>query len=192
MVDFWRIGAKAVFIGLDLGSHGHGHQSTTMKSIVEGDNGGSSCCITNNLDSIFNRLCPTIEEESFLGKVSRRYVNDPLGKCNIRFVHHHAKASMREFSSLFGNGSGHLRTSMTNIHGTNATCKVDIAITIDIFDDGPIGFRCKYVHRGSNTACHELLAPCQKFTRFCSGDVIRSTVGHSSLLIDWEQIVNKL
>ena len=160
MVNFWRIGAKAVFIGLDLGSHGHGHQSTTVKGIVEGDNGGSPCCITSNLDSIFNRLCPTIKEKSFLRKVARRYVNNSLGKCNVRFVHHHAKTGMGELSSLFGNGPGHLGTSMSNIHDANATCKVDIAITIDIFDDGPIGFRRKYVHRGGDTACHELLAPC--------------------------------
>ena len=47
---------------------------------------------------------------------------------------------MREFSRLLGNGLRYFWTSVPNVHGTNATGKVDVAITIDVFDDGSVGF----------------------------------------------------
>src|SRR5207248_5650074 len=137
-----------------------------MKGVVEDDNSRTSCGIANDLNRVFHSLGATVKKESLFGKTARGYLYDAFCQCYVWFIHHHTKAGMCESSSLFRNGPGHLWTCMANIHGTNAASKVDIAVTVYIFNHSSVSFSREYVHRGTNTACHKLLAPCQKLLRF--------------------------
>src|SRR6266571_2509723 len=85
----------------------------------------------------------------------------------------------RDLYSIFHRFSA----TMPDVHHANTTCKVDVAITIDILDNSPFGLRRKYRHGGSDTARYKLLATRQQLTRFFSGNVqIRLFVRHGSLL----------
>ena len=119
-----------------------------MIAIIKGDNGGASGGITSDFDSIFDGLCSAVKKKSLFCEIARCQLYDSFSKRNIWFVHHHAKAGMCEPGCLFSDSFRHLWPGVANIHGADATCEVDIAITIYIFDDGSICFRCKYVHRG--------------------------------------------
>src|SRR5712692_574922 len=137
-----------MLIRLDFSGHRHRHQGTSMISIVESDNGRSPCGITGDLDRVFDSLCAAVQKDRFLLEIAWSQVNETFGESNIRFVHHHAKAGMREIGRLFCNGPGDLWPSMSNIHHTDAACEVDIAIAINIFNHSSISFCRKYVHGG--------------------------------------------
>ncbi len=134
-----------------------------MIAVIEGDDGWFAGGVTRDLYGILNRFRATIEENGFLGEISRRDFDDTLGKRHVWLVHHDAKAGMHKFRGLLGDGLHHLRTAMTDVHDTDAPGKIDIAIAIDIFDHGPFGLFSKYGHGRSNASRYKLLAARQQF-----------------------------
>ena len=136
-----------MLIGLDFSGHGHGHQCTAMIAIVKRDDSRASGGVTSNFDSVFNGLCAAIKENRLLCEIARGQLHDAFSKSNIWFVHHDAEACMREFRGLLCNGFRYFWASMPNIHGSKATGKVDVAVSIYIFDNSAISFGSKYIHR---------------------------------------------
>jgi hypothetical protein len=51
---------------------------------------------------------------------------------------------MCKFGSLLRDGSSHFWSRMPNIHGANTAREIDIAIAVDIFDNGTISLSRKY------------------------------------------------
>src|SRR5438094_786701 len=136
-----------------------------MKSVVEGNNRRSACSKTGNFDGVFYSLCSTVEEDSLLGKVTRSQFSNPLGQSNIRLIHHNTKAGMGESSGLLSNSLSDFWTSMANVHSSNATCKVNVAISVYILNNSSISFSCKNIHCRTHAACNKLVPSRHQFTR---------------------------
>src|SRR5258706_1287313 len=135
-----------------------------MEGIVKRDDGRSSCRPASDLYGIFDSFRTTIEEERFLRKIAGRQLYDTFGQVDIRFVHHHTEACMCKFGGLLRDGSSHFWSRMPNIHGANTAREIDIAIAVDIFDNGTISPSRQYTCVGSNSACHKFLSTGQQFT----------------------------
>src|SRR5256885_7625289 len=133
-----------------------------MKGIIEHDDCGSPCCIACDFHGVLYGLSATIEEECLLGEVAGGDSDETFRQIDIWLVHHHTKAGMGEFLCLLDGSLCHFWACMPNVHGADAACKVDEAISINIFYDGSLSFRRKHAHRRANTPCNKLLSSCHK------------------------------
>jgi hypothetical protein len=64
---------------------------------------------------------------------------------------------MRKFCRLFSDGLGYFWPTMSNIHHSDATGKIDKTISIDILDNCTVRAGSKNIHRRRDTTCDKLL-----------------------------------
>src|SRR5215472_11409387 len=115
-----------------------------MIAVIEGDDSRFAGRVTRNLHRILNGFRAAIEEDGLFREVARREVDDTLGQGHVWLIHHDAEAGMHILRGLFSDGLHHLRAAVADIHDANAPGKVDIAVAINIFYNGPLGLRSEY------------------------------------------------
>ncbi len=141
-----------------------------MKAIVKNNDRGPPAGVTRNLDRVLYGLGATVKKDGLLREFAGDQFAEAFGQFDVGFVHYHAKAGMREFRSLLGDGREDFRARVANVHCANASGEVNIPVAINIFDHRALGSRNENIHRGRGAACDKLLLACQQLARFFSGN----------------------
>src|SRR5208337_189982 len=131
---------EASFIGMGLAGEGKSHHCAAMESVFEGDDGGALGVGTRDLDRVLYSFRATVDEQSFLGKLSRRYLVHALGKPDVAFVGRDLNAGVQEFVELAADGIDYSFLSMTSVGTANAAGKIDVAVAVDVFEPCIFGF----------------------------------------------------
>ena len=129
------------FIRMRLAGESERHHGAAVESVFEGDDRGTLGIGAGDLDGVLYRFGSAVDEESFLGKLSRRDFVHALGEADVAFVGRDLDAGVEVFIELAADGLDDGLLAMTSVGAADASGEVDVAVAIDIFEPCVFGFR---------------------------------------------------
>ncbi len=121
------------FVRMRFAGERHCQHRASVECILKTYDGRTMRVASRDFYGIFNRLRAAIYQNSFLGKFPRRERIQLLGKLDILPVWRHTEACVKECIQLPTNGSQHAGRAMPHIQTADSASKVDVAISIHIF-----------------------------------------------------------
>ena len=138
-----------------------------MESFGIADNCRTIRRLSRDLDGVFDRFGTRVNEHRLGGIAVRKDLDEFLAQLNIRLLSRDMNASVQKCGGLFLNGSNDPGLTVTDVHDSDATGKVDEFLSIDSCQNSAPGRRSdsRRNHRNA-TRRHSRAAGDQVFIDF--------------------------
>src|SRR5437667_12451560 len=114
-----------------------------MEGVFETNDGGTLGVGAGNLDGVFDGLGSGVHEDGFLREIARSKRVEFFGDGDVAFVGSDGEAEMQVFLELLTDRGEHARRAMANIEAADAASEIEIAVAVDVLDEGAFGARAE-------------------------------------------------
>src|SRR5581483_11902704 len=134
------------FVRMSFAGESERHHRAAMKSVFKGDDARPLRVGSRDLHCIFDGLSTAVDKQSLLWEVTRSEFIQAFGQSNVRLVGRHLNTGVKKFLGLLLDGAHDIRSAMSYVDAANTACKINVSISVDIFESSAIRFG--HVHRG--------------------------------------------
>ena len=132
---------EAGFIRMRFARESHCEERAAVEGVFETNDGRTLGVGARDLDGVFDGLGSGVHEDGFLREIARGKRVEFFRDGHVALIGSDGETEMQVFLELLADRGEHARRAMANIEAANAASEIEIAIAVDVLDDGAFGAR---------------------------------------------------
>src|SRR5215467_8253753 len=140
-VDVAGARLKTGFLGMRFAGERHGEKRAAVKGVLKTDDGGALGVSAGDFDGVFDGFGAGVYQDGFLREVAGGEGVQFFGDSHVAFVGSDGETEVQVLFELLADRGEHSRRAMPGVETPDATGKIEVAIAINVFEDGAFGAR---------------------------------------------------